>query len=159
VKVAVDLDGVVGDTRPLWLAWLEDARRRFRAIAELDPGSLPPSRGAAADALDEWATQGIGDWRGSLERFAEDHAPLYLRPDAAVVTALRRLQAGGARIVAFTDAPEALAQVAAAHLGIARRLEALEFGAGAEARAAERLGDGAVVVRKRDELLQLGAVT
>lgn len=156
MKIALDLDAVVADTRPLWDAWLEDARRRFRAIAELDPGSLPHDRGAAADALDEWAAHGIGDWRGSLERFAEDHAPLYLRPDAAVTTALRRLQGSRARIVAFTDAPEALAQVAAAHLGIARRLEALESGGGAEVRALERLGDGAVVLRTRDELLRLG---
>jgi phosphoglycolate phosphatase-like HAD superfamily hydrolase len=155
VKLAVDLDSVIGETRSLWLAWLEDARRRFRAIAELDPAALPRERGAAATALDEWAAYGIGDWRASLERFAEDHAPLYLRPDAAVSSALRRLHGGGARIVAFTDAPRGLAQVAAAHLGVARRLEALETGAGAEARALERLGEETVVVRSRDQLLEL----
>ena len=155
MKLAVDLDAVLGDTRPLWNAWLEDAHRRYRTIAELDPSSLSSDRGAAAVALDEWAAHGVGDWRGSLERFAEDHAPLHLRPDAAATSALRRLQAEGARIVAFTDAPEPLARVAAAHLGIARRLEALETGAGSRERALERLGEGAEPVASREKLLAL----
>lgn len=155
MKLAVDLDAVLGDTRPLWDAWLEDAHRRFRTIAELDPSSLPRERGAAAVALDEWAAHGVGDWRASLERFAEDHAPLHLRPDAAATAALRRLHGGGARIVAFTDAPEPLARVAAAHLGVSRRLEALEVGAGSRERALDRLGSGGRVVSSRDELLHL----
>ena len=156
MKLAVDLDAALGDTRPLWDAWLEDAHRRYRTIAELDPSSLSSDRGAAAVDLDEWAAHGVGDWRASLERFAEDHAPLHLRPDAAATAALRRLQAAGARIIAFTDAPEPLARVAAGHLGIARRLEALETGAGSRERALDRLGDGVVVVTSRDELLALG---
>jgi phosphoglycolate phosphatase-like HAD superfamily hydrolase len=155
VKLAIDLDAVLGDTRPLWDAWLEDAHRRYRTIAELDPSSLPRDRGAAAVALDEWAAHGIGDWRASLERFAEDHAPLHLRPDATATSALRRLHGGGARLVAFTDAPEPLARVAAAHLGVARRFEALETGAGSPERALGRLGDGGRVVSSREELLQL----
>lgn len=152
---AVDLDAVLGDTRPLWDAWLEDAHRRYRTIAELDPSSLPRDRGDAAVVLDDWAAHGIGDWRASLERFAEDHAPLYLRPDAAAVAALRRLQAGRAQVVAFTDAPEPLARVAVAHLGAARRLDAVESGADAEARALARLGAQAAIVRSRAELLRL----
>jgi phosphoglycolate phosphatase-like HAD superfamily hydrolase len=155
VKLAVALDAVLGDTRPLWRAWLADASRRFRAIAELDPAALPEDRAAAAAALDAWAAQGVGDWRGALERFAEDHAPLHLRPDERTAATLRRLHGGGARIVAFSDAPEPLARVAVAHLGIGRRLEALETAAGAEERALERLGDGVVVIRSRDELLAL----
>jgi phosphoglycolate phosphatase-like HAD superfamily hydrolase len=155
VKLAVDFDAVLGDTRPLWDAWLEDAHRRYRTIAELDPSSLSHDRGAAAAALDEWAAHGVGDWRASLERFAEDHAPLHLRPDAGATSALRRLQAEGARIVAFTDAPEPLARVAAAHLGVSRRLEGLETGAGSQGRALDRLGEGGVVVASRAELLGL----
>jgi phosphoglycolate phosphatase-like HAD superfamily hydrolase len=155
VKLALDLDAVLGDTRPLWEAWLEDAHRRYRTIAELDPSSLPHDRGAAAVVLDEWAAHGIGDWRASLERFAEDHAPLHLRPDAAATSALRRLHGGGARIVAFTDAPDALARIAAAHLGVARRFEALETGAGSRERALDRLDGGGQVVTSREELLHL----
>jgi phosphoglycolate phosphatase-like HAD superfamily hydrolase len=155
VKLALDLDAVLGDTRPLWEAWLEDAARRYRSIAPLDPGALPRDRGAAAARLDRWAEHGIGDWHGALERFAEDHAPLYLRPDGDANAALRRLQARGARLAAFTDAPEPLARVALAQLGAGRRLEAAEFGAGARERVLEALGEGTVVVTSRDELLAL----
>jgi phosphoglycolate phosphatase-like HAD superfamily hydrolase len=155
VNVALDLDAALGDTRPLWEAWLEDAARRYRSIAPLDPSELARDRGAAAEQLDRWAKRGVGDWRGPLERFAEDHAPLYLRPDSDANAALRALQARGARLGVFTDAPEALGRVALAQLGAARRLEAAEFGAGARERVLEALGEDAVVVASRDELLRL----
>jgi phosphoglycolate phosphatase-like HAD superfamily hydrolase len=155
VKLAIDLDAVLGDTHALWDAWLDDAARRFKSIAPLEPGALPLDRVAAADTLDRWAEAGIGDWRSSLERFAEDHAPLFVRPDASATAALRRLQAGGARLAVFTDAPESLALVAAAHLGLARRVETIESGAGAEERAVAALGEGTRVVGSRDELLAL----
>lgn len=150
--VAVDLDAVLGDTRPLWTAWLEDAARRFRTIAELDPTSLPEDRGEAAGLLDGWAEAGIGDWRVSLERFAEDRAPVYLRPDAETSAALRAAVAQGVQVGVFTDAPEPLARLALAHLGAARHVDALETGAGALDRLLARLGPGARVVRTRAEL-------
>lgn len=156
MKIALDLDAVLGDTRPLWEAWLEDAARRYRSIAPLDPRALPRDRGAAAEELDRWAERGVGDWRGALERFAEDHAPLHLRPDAGVNAALRSLLGRGARLGVFTDAPETLGRVALAQLGAARRLEVAEFGAGARERVVAAFGQDAVVVRSRDELLGLG---
>jgi len=144
--LALDLDAVLGDTRPLWRAWLEDVARRARVEVE-----LPEDRVAAAAALD----RALGNWRALLERFAEDRAPVHLRPSAEVNAALRRLASEGVRLGAFTDAPEPLARVAAAHLGVARRLEALEAGDGALERLRARLGDSAVVVRSRDELRRL----
>jgi hypothetical protein len=84
--VAIELDGVLGDTRTLWRAWLEDAARRFRPIAPLDPAALSENRAQAAEELDRWARAGIGDWRAALARFAEDRAPVYLRPSAEVST-------------------------------------------------------------------------
>jgi phosphoglycolate phosphatase-like HAD superfamily hydrolase len=155
LKVALDLDAVLGDTRPLWDAWLEDAARRYRSIAPLDPSELPHDRGEAAEQLDRWAERGVGDWHGPLERFAEDHAPLYLRPDPDANAVLRRLQARGDRLGAFTDAPEPLGRVALAQLGAGRRLDAAEFGEGARERVLEALGEGAVVVASRRELLAL----
>jgi phosphoglycolate phosphatase-like HAD superfamily hydrolase len=152
MKLALDLDGVLGDTRPLWEAWLADTSRRLGSIATLDPGSLSPDRAAAAKELDRWAEHGIGDWRASLVRFGEDHAPVYLRPQAPVTAALRRLEAVGARVGAFTDAPRELAELALAHLGATRRLEALEAGEGALERLLERLGPGTRVVRRASEL-------
>ena len=136
MKLALDLDGVLGDTRPLWHAWLDDAAR------VLDVSGLPEDRRAAAAELD---ARGAGNWRTLLERFAEERAPVYLRPAAEVSAALRALHAEGAHIVVVTDAPAELARVALRQLGAARRVDRVE----AEA------PDGATVVRTREELLLL----
>jgi phosphoglycolate phosphatase-like HAD superfamily hydrolase len=146
--VAIELDGVLGDTRGLWNAYLEDVTRRFKTIAELDPASLSGDRGAAVAELDRWATEGVGDWRAALARFAEDHAPVYLRPSAEASAALRELARGGYRIGVFTDAPLELAQVAVAHLGAARRIELLETGEGALDRLLDRFGAGTTAVAR-----------
>lgn len=148
----MDLDAVLGDTRPLWEAWLADAARRFRSIAELDPDELPRNRGEAAAELDRWAERGIGDWRAALERFAEDRAPVFLRPNANVNAALRALSADGVRVGAFTDAPEPLARVALAHLGATRHVVAIESGAGALDRLCALLGPDVRVVKTPAEL-------
>jgi phosphoglycolate phosphatase-like HAD superfamily hydrolase len=146
--VALELDGVLGDTRPLWRDWLEDASRRARVELR-----LPEDRAAAAEALDG----ALGNWRELLERFAEERAPVYLRPDAQVSAALRQLAAAGTRIGVFTDAPEPLARVAVAHLGAARRLEVLEAGLGALERLLAAIGEDAEICRTRPELLQAAA--
>ena len=145
--VAVDLDALA-DSHSLWEAWLADAARRYASIAGLDAAALPEDRAAAAAQLDEWADHGIGDWRASLARFAEDHAAVHVRRDARVAAALRAL----APIGVFTDSPEPLARVVLAQLGADRRIEALETGEGALDRLLATLGDAAVV-RTRDELL------
>jgi len=155
--IAIDLDGVLGDTRPLWDDWLEDAARRYRSITPLDPEQLPRDRGEAADLLDEWAHNGVGDWRSALARFAEDRAPIYLRPDAEVSAALRELASRGHTLGAFTDAPEALARIALSQLGADRRLAEIETGPRALDRLLEKLGPDTLVVRERSELpLQFG---
>jgi phosphoglycolate phosphatase-like HAD superfamily hydrolase len=148
--IAVDLDGALGDTRLLWDAWLEDAARRLRAPELID---LPADRGAAAAELD----RRVGNWPALLERFSEDHAPIYLRPSPEANAALRRLHAAGVRVGAFTDAPEPLARVALAQLGVARRLAALETGAGALDRLLAELGPATLVVRTPAELLEAAA--
>jgi phosphoglycolate phosphatase-like HAD superfamily hydrolase len=142
--VAVDLDGALGDTRPLWRDWLVDLVRRARLEADVPE-----------DVAETQLDRLVGNWRTLLERFAEEHAPVYLRPSAEATAALRRLQAEGVRIGAFTDAPEPLARVAAAHLGAARRLEALEAGPGSLERLLARLGEDAQVVRTPAELAAL----
>jgi phosphoglycolate phosphatase-like HAD superfamily hydrolase len=145
--LALDLDRVLGDTRPLWRDWLDDVARRTR----VDVAAVPDDRAAAAQQLDRL----LGNWRVLLERFAEDRAPVYLRPNADVSAALRLVEAAGVRLGAFTDAPEPLARVALAQLGATRRLAAVEAGAGALDRLLERLGDDATIVRSRDDLLRL----
>jgi phosphoglycolate phosphatase-like HAD superfamily hydrolase len=153
--IAIDLDGALGDTRALWDDFLADASRRFASIASLDPTQLSQDRGTAAAELDRWAAQGIGDWRGALERFAEDRAPVFLRPDAEASAALRALGAAGARLGVFTDAPEPLARVALSHLGATRRVEAVEAGAGALERLLARFGEDTVIVSSRDDLVKI----
>jgi phosphoglycolate phosphatase-like HAD superfamily hydrolase len=142
LALALDLDGVLADTRPLWDAWLEDAARRARV--ELD---VPEDREAAAGVLDE----ALGDWRPLLVRFAADRAPLFVRPRPDTNAALRRLAAGGARIGVFSDAPRELADIALAHAGAARQVEVV--GTLAEVQAA--LGGDVVVVKSREELAGL----
>jgi phosphoglycolate phosphatase-like HAD superfamily hydrolase len=139
MTLAIELD-VLGDTRRLWRDWLDDASR------VLDVDGLPEDRAAAAAELD---ARGAGNWRTLLARYAEDRAPVYLRPAAEVSAALRGLQADGVRLAVFTDAPEELARVALSQLGAARRVDMGETGAG----ALDRLGSEVTVVRSRKELL------
>ena len=148
--IAIDLDGALGDTQRLWHAWLESVTTLF----ELDLAELPESRAEAADELDR---RGAGNWRTLLERFCEERAPVYLRRDPAASAALRSLEAAHREIGVFTDAPEPLARVALAQLGVARRASFLETGAGALERLLERLGEDAVVVRTQEELLSASA--
>ena len=140
--IALDLDAVLADTRPLWNDWLADAARRTHV--ELD---VPEDRGAAAVVLDER----LGDWRPLLQRFADERAPVYFRPRAETGAQLRRLQAAGVRIGAFTDAPRELAEVALAHVGAARRLVV----SGTLEEVLRELGDDALVVRSREQLASL----
>ncbi|HEY2073992.1 MAG TPA: hypothetical protein VGG88_10500 [Gaiellaceae bacterium] len=140
--VALDLDAVLADTRPLWRDWLEDASRRTRV--HLD---VPDDRAEAVAVLDER----LGDWRPLLERFAADRGPLHFRPRAETGAALRRLEGAGVRIGVFTDAPRELADVALAHAGASRRVAVV----GPLDDVLRALGPGAVVVRTRDELAGL----
>ena len=140
--LALDLDAVLADTRPLWNNWLEDASRRARVALD-----LPADRAAAATLLDER----LGDWRPLLERFAADRGPVYFRPRADTSAKLRRLQGAGVRIGVFTDAPRELAGVALAHVGVARRVTAV----GTLEEVLRELGDDATIVRSRAELAAL----
>ena len=148
LTVAIDLDGALGDTRPLWCDWLASAE----VVLGIDTGALPADRGKAAAELDR---RGAGNWRTLLERFSEDRAPVYLRREAVTSAALRALAAAGREIGVFTDAPEPLARIALAQLGADRRVAALETGTGALERLLARLGGDAIVVRSRAELFEL----
>jgi phosphoglycolate phosphatase-like HAD superfamily hydrolase len=133
--VAVDL-AALGDVEPLWRDWLDDAARRFRVDVS---------------ALDEQ----LPNWRPLLERFAEERAPVYLRRDAEVTDVLRRLHAAGVRIGVYAGAPAELARIALSHLGANGRVDLVEAGDGARERLLAALGDDAVVVRTRAELIRL----
>jgi phosphoglycolate phosphatase-like HAD superfamily hydrolase len=148
LAVAIDLDGALGDTRPLWDDWLQSAG----GVLGVEPESLPVDRAEAAAELDR---RDAGNWRVLLERFCEERAPVYLRRNPSASTALRALEAAGRELGVFTDAPEPLARVALAHLGADRRIGALEAGPNALARLLERLGADAIVVRSGADLERL----
>jgi phosphoglycolate phosphatase-like HAD superfamily hydrolase len=147
--LAIDLDAVLGDTRGLWSAWLEHAGSTLGLDREL----LPADRAVAAVELDASA----GNWRVLLQRFAEERAPVYLRPDAEVSAALRRLADRGTRLGAYSDGPAELARVALLQLGAARRIDVVETGVGALERLLAALGEGAALVRSREELVLAAA--
>ena len=144
--VAIDVDGALADTRPLWREWLADVARRARVDE-----ALPEDPQAATARLDQL----VGNWQPLLERYAEDYGPVHFRRSAEAAEALRRLQAAGVVVGAFTESPEPLARVALAQLGAARRIAAFEAGPGALPRLLDRLGADALVVRTRVELAGL----
>jgi phosphoglycolate phosphatase-like HAD superfamily hydrolase len=141
--IAVDLDAVLADTRPLWRDWLEDAARRTRVSL----GDMPEDRVAAVPVLDER----LGDWRPLLQRFADDRAPLHFRPRPETGAALRRLHAAGTRIGVVTDAPRELADVALAHVGAARRVDVV----GTLEEVRRELGPTVRIVTSREQLVDL----
>jgi phosphoglycolate phosphatase-like HAD superfamily hydrolase len=145
VGVAIELDGVLGDTWRLWRDWLHSAA----PMLGIDVTTLPADRAEAALELDR---RGAGNWRSLLERFSEERAPVYIRRDASASAALRALSAGGHEIGVFTDAPEPLARVVVAQLGAERRIVALETGKGALERLLATLGADALIVRTSAEL-------
>jgi phosphoglycolate phosphatase-like HAD superfamily hydrolase len=147
---AIDLDGAVGDTMPLWRDWLVDAARTLPVAID----TLSEDRAVAAGELDR---AGAGNWRTLLERFAADRAPVYLRPAAEASAALRQLDRAGARIGLYSDAPAELAQIAAAQLGAIRRVEALEAGPNALERLQRILGPDAAIIRTREDLVRAAA--
>ena len=145
--ILIDLDGALGDTRSLWHDWLTESA----VLLGVDASQLAGDRADAAAELD---AAGAGNWRTLLERFAEERAPVYLRPAADAGAALRRLEAANATVGVFTDAPVELARVALAQLGAARRVAALETGHGALERLQDILGPGAPIARTREELVR-----
>ena len=58
-SLALDLDAVLVDTRPIWRDWIEDAARRTRVSLE----DLPEDRVAAA-ALLVFLVSSYRDWEG-----------------------------------------------------------------------------------------------
>src|SRR5262249_58169205 len=93
--------------------------------------------GVEVSALDEQ----LPNWRPLLERFAEERAPVYLRRDAEVTAALRRLHGGGVRVGVFSDAPAELTSIALSHLGAEGRVDVVESGDGARGRLPSAHGD------------------
>jgi phosphoglycolate phosphatase-like HAD superfamily hydrolase len=146
--VALELDGVLADTRSLWQAWLASAGPVLGVSAE----ELPADRAAAARELD---ARGAGNWRDLLARFAEERVAVHVRRDRMIGAALRALASHGVEIGVYSDAPEPLARVALVHVGADRRVSALATGDGAVERLRAELGPETAVITSRGELRSL----
>ena len=72
--LALDLDSVLADTRPLWEDWLEDVARRAHV-----EGDVPHDRIEAAALLDER----LGDW-GAPRALRGRSRAVSFRPNGAI---------------------------------------------------------------------------
>jgi phosphoglycolate phosphatase-like HAD superfamily hydrolase len=150
--VAIELDGALGDTRPLWEAWLSSSS----TLLGLDPATLPRDRVAAARVLDH---SGTGNWKTLLERYSEDRVALYVRRNPEANAALRALKADGHPLGVFTDAPEPLARVALAQLGVRDLISALYAGESAPLELLRvTFGGDLLVARTTDELVRYASM-
>lgn len=129
----------LADTNDLFDAAVGHVVRKLGRVKPLDAESLPDARALRVTALDLWAGADVGNWRGELARYYEDHIPLRLRPDAALNAALRRLQGAGVRLACWSPGPEEAVPIVIHHLGLGRRIE--RIGVGVTAEVACRLAD------------------
>jgi phosphoglycolate phosphatase-like HAD superfamily hydrolase len=116
-------DALAPGSAALWQAALEHLARRYASIRELDPGTLPADRTAAAAALDAW--DGGAGWRREVGRYYDDHARLHLRRDPATGALLRRLRADGSQLGAYGAGPREASEAVLRFLGLDRRLDAV----------------------------------
>ena len=86
--LAIELDAI-GDTRPLWVGLARVCTRRCSTSTPPRFRTTEPPRPRRS------TTRAPGTGVTLLERFAEDHAPAYLRRDAATSAALQSLAGAG----------------------------------------------------------------
>ena len=115
-------DALAG-TASLWAAALRHLARKLGRVRPLDAEQLPVERAAAITAMEVWAGGDVTTWRRELARFYEEHIPLYLRPDAELNGAVRRLARAGVALGAWSPGPAEAAAVVTHFLGLGRRLE------------------------------------
>ena len=97
--------------------------RKLGRVKPLDAEHAAARRAHDVTALDAVGRRDVGNWRGELARYYEDHIPLRLRPDPALNAALRRLQAAGVGSRAGRRAPTRRPAIVVHHLGLGRRIE------------------------------------
>jgi phosphoglycolate phosphatase len=141
MQVLIVSERALPDADGLFTAAVEHIGRKLGRAKPLDVAALPPGRAETVSALDAWAGDDV-DWRGELTRYYEDHIPLHLRPSPALNAALRQLSARGVRIGLWSPGPEEAARVVVHHVGLGRRVEAIQVGGSADlaGRLAAELG-------------------
>jgi phosphoglycolate phosphatase-like HAD superfamily hydrolase len=150
-RAAVLWEPGLAPTGALFAEAVEHVARKLGRAKPFPSGPLPADRTAAVAALDAWAGSDV-DWRGELRRYYEEHIPVRVRPAAAVNATVRRLHAGGVRLVWATPGPAQATDVLLHHLGLARLVDEVVVAPSAAGAAAP----GASMVESVDQLLALG---
>lgn len=121
--------------------------RKLSRVEPLDVAGLPSDRIALQAELDCWAGADTATWRRELRRFYEQHAPVYVRPDADLNAVLRALSRAAVAIGVWSPGPAEAVELLLGHLGVARSVTATGYGAGeALAPLAIELGGQPLVV-------------
>ena len=148
--ILIDLDGALGDTRPLWDDWLAGA----------PPGCWGSTRQRYRPTEARQRRRWMRPEPGTGARCSSGSPRADARLPPSQRRGERRAAAGGAAgrpIGVFTDAPEG-ARSSRCSATRRRSLDGtLEAGTGALDRLAASLGSDATVVRTRDELVAAAA--
>jgi phosphoglycolate phosphatase-like HAD superfamily hydrolase len=115
-------DALAPGTR-LWRDAVEHLARRLGRVTPLDPATISSDRCEGIAQLEAWAGDDASTWEVELARFYEEHIPVYVRPDPALNSVVRRLAASGTRLAAWSPGPPQVGAIVTHFLGLARRLE------------------------------------
>ena len=133
MKLVILTEGALAPTEALWQAAVEHLAQKLGRVTPLDAADVPAKRPEAIAYLDAWAGEDASRWRLELRRFADDHVPVYVRPDPDRNAAVRGLRARGVSVACWSPGPAELAEPLLHHLGLARRVEPLVCDAGPDA--------------------------
>ena len=109
--------------------------RKLGRVKPLDADALPADRGAALQALSDWAGEDVSTWQQELARYWEEHLPLYVRPRPGLNATLRGLAAQGVAVGAWSPGPAEAFAILVQHVGLARTLTATRIDASPDAPA------------------------
>ena len=135
MKLVILTEGALAPTEALWQAAVEHLAQKLGRVTPLDAAAVPAERPQAIAYLDAWAGDEASRWRLELRRFADDHVPVYVRPDPDRNAAVRALAARSVRVACWSPGPAELAEPLLHHLGMARRVDPLVCDAGPDALA------------------------
>jgi phosphoglycolate phosphatase-like HAD superfamily hydrolase len=123
VKAVILAEDALASGSRLWRDAVDHLARKLGRVSPLDPSSISDDRCIGLTQLAAWAGEDASSWEVELARFYEEHIPVYMRPDPALNSVIRRLSADGARVAAWSPGPPQVGAIVTHFLGIARRLE------------------------------------
>jgi phosphoglycolate phosphatase-like HAD superfamily hydrolase len=123
VKAVILAEDALAPGERLWRDAVDHLARKLGRVTPLDPATISSDRCEGLVQLAEWAGEDVSTWEVELARFYEEHIPVYMRPDPALNSVVRRLATSGTRVAAWSPGPPQVGAIVTHFLGIARRLE------------------------------------